>query len=861
VSNLVQYRRDRKPLPHELLFMYRQRAGFTQVELAELLDLKSSKMMQLWENGYRLPAASRLKKLVEVYYRRGVFTAQRERQEVHELWASIKDAFDARAETYQTYPIFDELWFETIQNQEEEKKEQNLPLKAPEKASSDQQTALMGSPEHLALTRPNNLPAPTTPLIGRDREVERIVELIIRPEIRLLTITGPGGIGKTRLGLQAGSRLLGHFGQGVFFVALATLNDPALVLAQIAKTLGLKENANLLPDLQAYLRDRQMLLVLDNFEQVTPARDQLITLLEAAPGLKLLVTSRIVLRLYGEHEFNVAPLPLPEPGQLALDHLAANASVKLLVERARQFRPDFILTEANAPALAWICLRLEGLPLALELVSTWLKLFSPQVLLDKLEQSGSSRLQLLTGGPRNLAGRQQTIRNTLEWSYQLLDPFLQDLFVRLSVFRAGATFDAVEVVCASLFSSDITVLEGISLLVDHNLIRVVELMVEGETDLRFEMLETIREYGLEKLDQSSQAKNVRQAHAAYYLGFLKKAQPNLHTPQQPVWLDRLERDHPNLRTALEWLLETGPQTLTRAEEALEMGVVLGIFWNMHGHLAEGRKWLGQILAKFPDTRLDLRARLLNNAALLASRQNDTPEATRLLEEALVHWRQLDDRRNISLALNNLGIMAFQRGDFDRARQLYTEGLALKRGLGEPRGLAVALNNLGELLVTQGQLDQAQALFNETFSVMQSLGDTHNMALALLNLGKVARLQGQARTALPLLLDSLEKLLAIGDKFNLAENLEELAWCLTLPGFSEETWTVRLAGAAAALRERIGAPQQGEQRDHYKQALAITRNNFSPETWQRAWQEGGQTPLEQLGKNFSAVARTWPVQKN
>jgi predicted ATPase/transcriptional regulator with XRE-family HTH domain len=840
--------------------MYRQRAGFTQVELAELLDLKSSKMLQLWENGYRLPAASRLKKLVEVYYRRGVFTALREGQEVHELWASVKDAFDARAESYQTYPIFDKLWFETLQALEEERKEPNPPpesVKTGGKAPSEPVTEATDRAAHLALTRPNNLPAPTTPLIGRGREVERIVELLQQPETRLLTITGPGGIGKTRLGLQAGSHLLGHFAQGVFFVGLAALNDPALVIAQIAKALGLKESGDLLPDLQTYLRERRILLVLDNFEQVIPARDQLSTLLEVAPGLKLLVTSRIVLRLYGEQEFNVAPLQLPEPGRHTLDHLAANPAVKLLVERARQFRPDFILTEANAPALAWICLRLEGLPLALELASAWLKLFSPQLLLDKLEQSGNSRLQLLTGGPRNLAVRQQTLRNTLEWSYQLLDPLLQDLFVRLSVFRAGGSFEAVETVCASLFSLDRPVLEGISLLVDHNLIRVVEIAGRGETDLRFEMLETIREYGLEKLAQSSQAESVRQAHAAYYLAFLKKAQPNLHTPQQPVWLDRLERDHPNLRAALEWLLETGPQNPALAEEALEMGVILGIFWNMHGHLAEGRKWLGQLLAKFPDTRLDLRARLLNNAALLASRQNDTSEATRLLEEALAHWRQLDDRRNISLALNNLGIMAFQQGNFDRAQQLYTEVIALKRELGEPRGLAVALNNLGELLVTQGKPDQAQTLFSETFSVMQSLGDTHNTALALLNLGKVARSQKAAGTALPLLLDCLEILLTIGDKFNLAENLEELACCVALPALAEDIWAVRLAGAAAALRERIGAPPQGDQWDRYEQTLAVTREKLSPEKWQQAWQEGGQTSLAQLGKNFSAVARTWP----
>ncbi len=843
MSNLVQYRREKKPLPHELLFMYRQRANLTQVELAELLDLKSSKMMQLWENGYRLPAATRLKKLIEVYYQREVFTHNKESQEVHELWANVKDAFDARAETYQTYPIFDELWFENLQS-----------LQAPASPLSQ------NNPPSLHLTRPNNLPTPTTALIGREREIEKIGELLAQSRIRLLTITGPGGVGKTRLSLQAANRLLGDFEHGVFIVGLAAIYDPALVLIQIAQVLGIKETGDLLQSLQAYLRDRQILLVLDNFEQIVGASDSLMALLEMAPRLKLLITSRIVLRLYGEHEFNVSPLQIPEPARFGLDQLAGNEAVKLFVERARQFRPDFILTAANAATIARICIRLEGLPLALELASSWLKLFSPQLLLEKLEQSSGSRLQMLTGGARNLAERQQTLRNTLEWSYRLLEPFLQELFTRLAVFRAGGSLEAVEAVCANLIpAANSTLLEGLSRLVDHSLVRITESVGVEETEPRFEMLETIREYSLEKLVQGGTEPLVRQYHCTYYLGLVKKAQANLQTAQQPAWLDRLEKDHPNLRAALEWALEAGEDEPDRAEKALELGVVLSIFWNMHGHLSEGRKWLSLIINRFPAAPLALRARLLNNAALLASRQNATPEADRLLGEALAHWRELDDRRNISLALNNLGIMAIQRGEIAQAHHLYEECLELKRELGEPGGLAATLNNLGDLLLNQNELDQAHSLFQESLALLQGLGDTHNVALALLNLGKVASYRHESAQAVRLLVDSLEQLLEVGDKFNLAENLEALAQVTTPPGLTEWAWTVRLCGAAAALRNQIGAPLNTSQQSIYEQILATTQAHLPPPEWQKAWAEGQTMPLEQLAARLIKVAPHWQIK--
>lgn len=850
MSNLVQYRRERKPLPHELLFMYRQRANLTQLELADLLDLKSSKMMQLWENGYRLPAAIRLKKLIEVYYQREVFTHNREAQEVHELWTSVKDAFDARAETYQTYPIFDELWFDTLQTPE-----------AAVKAVPPPEPAPTGRPLPLHLTRPNNLPTSTTPLVGRENEISRIGGLLSQAPVRLLTITGPGGVGKTRLSLQAAHRLLAAFEDGVFFVPLAAIYDPALVPAQIAQVLGIKESGDLLQGLQTYLRDRQILLVLDNFEQIVAARDSLMALLEMAPGLKFMITSRVVLRLYGEHEFNVTPLPVPDPADFSLEQLADNESVKLFVERARQFRPDFILTAANAATIGRICLRLEGLPLALELASSWLKLFTPQVLIEKLEQSSGARLQMLTGGARNLAERQQTLRKTLEWSFRLLEPFTQELLARLAVFRAGGSLDAAEVVCSDLLAGyNLTFFEGISSLVDHSLLRIIEPGGVDDSEPRFEMLETIREYGLEKLAGSGREKAVRQAHCDYYLGLVKQAQANFQTAQQAAGLDRLENDHPNLRAALEWALGAAEDEPERAAQALELGVVLSIFWNMHGHLTEGRKWLNRVISKpVPGTSLALQARLLNNAALLASRQNDTPEAARLLGEALTNWRELDDRRNISLALNNLGIMAYQRGDLAQARQLYEECLALKRELGEPRGLAAALNNLGELLAMQGETEQAQIFYEESLTLLQKLGDNHNIALALLNLGKLASNRAEPAEAVRLLVDSFSKLLEVGDKFNLAENLESLAEAISQPGLADWYWAARLCGAATALRHQIDAPRTAHRQADYNLVVEVTQAQLSRAEWQKAWNEGQTLTLEQLAASLTGAATGWQAK--
>jgi len=431
--------------------------------------------------------------------------------------------------------------------------------------------------------RPNNLPAQAALLVGREKEIEAVRGRLLRPDVRLLTLTGPGGTGKTRLALQVAAEVLDDFEHGVFFVALAPISDPGLVVPTMAQTLGLKETAGqpLIETLKDYLRDRALMLVLDNFEQVLAAASRVAELLAAGPQLKVLVTSRAVLRVYGEHEFPVPPLTLPDPQRLPPpERLTQYEAVRLFIERALAVKPDFAVTNDNAPAVAEICRRLDGLPLALELAAARIRLLPPQAMLARLER----RLPLLTGGARDLPARQQTLRNAIAWGYDLLGPGEQTLFRRLAVFVGGCTLEAAEAVGGGA----VEVLDGIESLVGKSLLRQEE-GVGGEP--WFAMLETIREFALERLEESGEAEAIRRQHAAHYLELAEQAESALKGSQQMAWLEQLEREHDNLRAALRRSVERG-----EAEYGLRLGGALGRFWWMHGYLIEGRAWLTALLA-------------------------------------------------------------------------------------------------------------------------------------------------------------------------------------------------------------------------------------------------------------------------
>src|ERR687894_2385677 len=435
-------------------------------------------------------------------------------------------------------------------------------------------------------SRPNNLPMQPTPLVGREREVEDVRERLLAPEVRLLTLTGPGGTGKTRLALQAAADLLDEFEDGVFFVALATLTDPTLVASTVAQVLDVRESGDqpLIEGVKDYLKDKRLLLVLDNFEQVLEAAPLAGELL-SAPRLKVLATSRIPLGVYGEHEYAVPPLAVPDPKRLpGLEALSQYEAVRLFIERARAAKADFAVTSENAPAVAEICARLDGLPLAIELAAARVKLLPPGAMLGRLGR----RLKLLTGGARDLPERQRTLRGAIEWSHTLLEEGEKTLFARLAVFSGGRTLEAIEAICDTEGDLPIEAFEGVSSLVDKSLLRQEE-GPNGEP--RFVMLETVHEFAREKLGQSAETQEIKRVHAEYFLTLIEVAHPELKGPDQLEWLERLEAEHDNMRAALSWASER-----KEVEVALRLGGSLWWFWWMRGYYSEGRRWLQEALA-------------------------------------------------------------------------------------------------------------------------------------------------------------------------------------------------------------------------------------------------------------------------
>src|SRR6266699_313007 len=580
----------------------------------------------------------------------------------------------------------------------------------------------------------HNLPAQLTPLIGREQEVTAVDTLLRHPEVRLLTLMGPGGVGKTRLGLEIAAELLDDYPDGVCFVPLATISDPELVVPTIAQVLGIKEAgeqpvANLL---QASLQDKCLLLLLDNFEQVTAAAPRLADLLADCPQLKILVTSRAVLHIRGEHEFLVPPLALPDLTALAEGHtLTEYAAVALFLQRAQAARPDFQVTPANTRVIAEICVRLDGLPLAIELAAARVKILPPQALLTRLEY----RLQVLTSGARDAPVRQQTLRNTLAWSYDLLDAREQWLFRRLSVFVGNCTLEAVEGLSTALGEKPADVLDGVASLMDKSLLRQVE--QEGE-EPRLLMLATIREYALEALAASGEMESTRRAHAAYYLALVEQAELELGGPQQGSWLDRLEREHDNLRAALSWSLEQAgdEEAGQRQEIALRFGGALWKFWWTLGHWSEGRTFLQRALAASEGSEASsIDAKALYAAAQLAFVQSDNERAKAQSEESLALFRELEDQRGIALSVSTLGNVAWVRGDTARAHSLLEEAVALFREVDDKEFAAYSLFSLGLLASSQGEYARAGALYEEGLALFREIQHKRGIAHSLSQLSQ------------------------------------------------------------------------------------------------------------------------------
>lgn len=723
-------------------------------------------------------------------------------------------------------------------------------------------------------TRPSNLPVPNTELIGRDQELAAAKALLLRKDVRLVTITGPGGIGKSRLAVEVARELSSaEHSFEVYFVPLAAVSEPGLIASVIAQTLGVRETGgqSTFDALKEYLQhvpSSPLLFLLDNFEHLVGGAPMLTDLLALAPSLKLLVTSRAALHVYHEHEFPVPPLALPDARSFpSPEALAQYSAIRLFVQRAAAVKPDFRLNNENAASVAAICTRLDGLPLAIELAAARVKLLSPSAIHTRL----ASRLQLLTGGARDLPARQQTLRQTIDWSYDLLTAAERKLFRRLSVFPGGCTLEAVESVCDAKQDLGLDVLDGMASMVDKSLTRQIE-QADGEP--RFVMLETIREYGLAKLAEGGEELLTRRAHSAYCLVLAEEGAAEDAGENANTWLDRFEIEHDNFRAALEWLTESG-----NADWGLRLGGALFRFWETREYLSEGRERLEKLL-KLPTATTASKPRMralfaagvlaagdylhaealheksleiarqledqqgtavsLNALAITTRDRGELADSQALFEESLVLWRELRDPLAVARALSNLASVVKSRCQYAHSRSLYQESRAIFSQLNDPTGVAWALNHEGDAAREQGDSQAAKSLYQASLEAFQDLGDRWGIAGSLADLGHLSREQGDFGVADSLYRESIALFRDLDHKRGVARLLESFA-CLAAAQ-SEPNRSLCLAGAAAALRKRLGAPLTKAEQSKLEILLEPARKG-SRTSGGVAWLEGWVMPIE------------------
>lgn len=737
-----------------------------------------------------------------------------------------------------------------------------------------------------------NLPPQLTQFIGREREAITVRHLLLRPEIRLLTLTGPGGTGKTRLSVQVAADVVDHFYDGVYFVNLAPLSDPRLVMSSIAQVLGIREvsGRSLLESLKDFLGRQRLLLILDNFEHLVPAAPSITDLLREAPSLKILVTSRYPLRVQGEHEFAVPPLglaPIKDPGQAftARDkadfalNITQYEAVRLFIERAQAVKADFTITNDNAPVVAEICFQLDGLPLAIELAAARVKALTPQAILHRL----SRRLRLLTGGARDLPERQQTLRRTIDWSYDLLTDDEKLLFRRLSVFIGGRTLETVEAICGGE-AGDVHTLDGLASLVDKSLLWTQE-QPDGET--RYMMLVTIHEYATEKLEESGEAETMRQHHAMYFLRFVEDAEDKLRGPDQLIWLDRLEREYSNIRAAVHWCFDTG-----QVEPGLRFVGALGWFWYRHSHITDGRTMAEMMLdldRRHPGgtpeasiSRLHARARALTSLGSMIYLQGYYTEALACHAASLPLYQAAGDRHGEAMAYNNLGVqaihmrqpdqalsyletgLAFSRqvadywvqaniqgniaylyiktGDWARAEAALADALVQARRVEDRLLVGHCLENLGEVKYGQARYDEAETFLRQGLVAAQECGNKELLSYVVNALAYVAFKQARYGEAVIRFREVLEIGQSIGWQSAMATGLGGLA-CVAERGDATEL-AVHLLGAMDAVLHTSGGSLSALEQAEVDQARAATRARLGQEAYEAAWRLGGALAMDE-----------------
>lgn len=721
-----------------------------------------------------------------------------------------------------------------------------------------------------------NLPVPATSFVGRTSEIQSVTDLLQTDGVRLLTLLGLAGIGKTRLALEVSRRVGAAFPGGVYFVSLSPVSDPHDVLPAIARSLGMRESAYraLLPSIIARLADRPTLLVLDNFEHLLSSAEDLAALLSGAPLLTLLVTSRNALGIYGEHIFDVPPMSLPrteDAPDLAL--LYDYEAVALFVQRARAANPGFQLTEENAAAVTLLCRKLEGLPLAIELAANRMRVLPPASILEHL----GSRLDMLSDGASNLPPRQRSLRGAISWGYDLLQPPTRRLLCWLSAFSGGCSLPAAESMATVQDIPYTDMLSHLSALVDSS-------MVRREPDLtgtshRFTMLDTVREYAAERLEASGEKEQAEHFHASYFLALAERAEPQLEGGEQASWLKILEAEHDNIRAAYLYYL--------RSDDIVSLVTLAGAlrrFWYLQGYLTEGRTWLATTLQHRDQLDPALLAKVLHGLGTLEWAVGRLAEAGSYFRESLALSRTLHDTLGVANMLNNLGIVALPQGDYEGAVAFHNESLALYRQLGNRWYVALAISNLGLVALDKGDYTEARSLLEESLAMRRDLGDRQGIAESLNNLGIVARCLHDYDEAYSLHSTALEMFRALGDKWNEALAISNLAYAhlssgtgsLDATGYFMQSWALFdklgvgsgivvcveglacvlasngntnqaaiLFGAAEHLREDLGVRMASYNRAMYDSARHSVASLLGEQAFNISWQKGHDMPIERL----------------